>query len=76
MIFALILLVVVIIAFGEIGLAALIVLPMTAVVVAGLFSFFAMLGGVEGAGKIFLWCAAITGVFFGALHLVDSGRGR
>lgn len=76
MIFALILLVVVVIAFGEIGLAALVVLPMTVVVVAGLFSFFAMLGGVEGAGEVFLWCAVITAAFFGALHLIGSGGGR
>lgn len=71
MIFLLILLVVVLIAFSEIGLAALIVLPLTAVCVAGLFSFFAMLGGVEGAGEIFAWCALIMGAFFGVLYLME-----
>lgn len=76
MIFALFVLIFVLIAFSEMGLAALIVLPMTVVMVAGLFSFFAMLGGLEGAGEIFLWCAVITGAFFGALHLISSGGGR
>lgn len=76
MIFAIIVLLFVFIAFAEIGLAALVVLPMTVVMVAGLFSFFAVLGGVEGAGEIFLWCAVITGAFFGALHLIGSGGGR
>lgn len=76
MIFTIIMLVVILIAFTEIGLAALVVLPMTVVMVTGLFSFFAMLGGVEGAGEIFLWCALITGAFFGALHLIGSSGRR
>lgn len=76
MIFVLLVLVFVLIAFSEIGFAALVVLPMTAVMVTGLFSFFAMLGGVDGAGEVFLWCAVITGAFFGALHLIGSSGGR
>lgn len=71
MIFGLFILLVVLIAFAEIGLAALIVLPMTAVVLTGFFSFFAMLGGVEGAGEVFVWCATISAAFFGVLYLVD-----
>lgn len=51
MIIALFIRLFVLIAFAEIGLAALTVLPMTVVMVAGLFSFFAMLGGVEGPNK-------------------------
>lgn len=72
MIFLLILLVVVLIAFSEIGVAALIVLPLTAVAVAGLFSFFTMLGGVEGAGEVFAWCALIMGAFFGVVFLIEK----
>lgn len=76
MIFAIFVILFVLIAFSEMGLAALVVLPMTVVMVAGLFSFFAMLGGVEGAAEVFFWCALITGAFFGALHLIGSGGER
>lgn len=76
MIFALLMLVIVFIGFSQIGLAALVVLPMTVVLMAGLLSFFAMLGGVEGAGEIFLVCAVITAVFLGAARLNGSDGGR
>lgn len=74
MIVALIVILFVLMTFSEIGLVALIVLPMTAVAVTGLFSFFAMLGGVNGAGEVFLWCAAIMAVFFGVISLMSHGR--
>lgn len=76
MIFALLVLVFILIAFSEIGLAALIVIPVTVAMVAGLFSFFAMLGGVEGAGGIFLWCVVITGAFFGTMYFIRKAGGH
>lgn len=76
MIFALILLVVVLIAFATIGPYALLVIPLTGVVLTGLFAFIAMLAGAEGAGEIFLWCAGITIAVFAVVHLATGGGQR
>jgi len=60
------------IAFGEMGLAALFVLPMTLALLTSIVTFFAMLAGVEGSAVIFLWSAAITAGGF----LIMWGIGR
>ncbi|WP_377295387.1 hypothetical protein [Rhizobium sp. SG2393] len=69
MIFFLLVLLFLGIALGKIGLAALVVVPVAIAAVIGLFSFFAMLGGVEGAGQLFGICALITAAFFGGCYL-------
>jgi hypothetical protein len=67
MIFALLVLIVVAIAFHEVGLAAIPILAMTIVALVGILAFIGMITGNEASGEIFLWCAAIVGGYFAIL---------
>ncbi|WP_187968868.1 hypothetical protein [Aquibium microcysteis] len=71
MIYALIALVPVGIAFHEAGLAALFIIPMTLAMLVGIAAFFAMFAGVEGSAELFFWCAAIVGGGFAIVYAIE-----
>lgn len=64
------LVIVVLIGFSEIGIMALLVLPLTAAFMTAIVSFFAMFGGVEGSAEVFFISAAVTVGGFGLISLM------
>ena len=69
MIFLVFVVLVLLIGFSEIGLAILLVLPLTAAALVAIASFFGMLGGIEGSAQAFFVSSAIVLTAFGVLEL-------
>ena len=70
MIVLLLVFIVILIAFSEIGLATFWVLPLTAAVLMSIVAILGMMLGVDGSGDVFIVSAAVVAGGFGILAII------